>query len=385
MDWIYIGPMKKNGIHEYQWNLILRDDLSGMIKITPAKIPDTSVTVDALMEWRALFGVPKIMVSDMASYFVSTTMKEFAKKCNMQQHITTAYGHYNNGTIEVINKIYLALIRALLSELRWDKEYWPWLNRNIEHTINHKGQTRLNGNAPATVITGLKPDNPLDEIFRCPKMTQFSKNPVEKFQIQKKVEELQSALEKMHKEVSETSEKQRKQRRNTQKKYRREPNFGIGDYVLVGVPEPTKMVGRKLFLKWRGPYRITATEDNYVFEVENIIDHSKRWVHGDRIQLYAEDKLNVTDEIKKQFAHDNESYQVNDFIDCRLNPESGHLELLVEWKGFTKDDNSWEPLKSLLEDVPELVKRYAKKLKEEKSAYAEEVDDLVRSFSKKSN
>jgi len=39
----------------------------------------------------------------------------------------------------------------------------------------------------------------------------------------------------------------------------------------------------------------------------------------------------------------------------------------------------------MLEDVPELVKRYAKKLKEEKSAYAEEVDDLVRSFSKKSN
>ena len=50
-------------------------------------------------------------------------MREFAKRCNMQQHITTAYGHYNNGTIEVINKIYLALIRDLLSELRWDKEY----------------------------------------------------------------------------------------------------------------------------------------------------------------------------------------------------------------------------------------------------------------------
>jgi hypothetical protein len=43
MDWIYIWPVKKNGIHEYQWNLILRDDLSGIIKMTPSRQPDTSV------------------------------------------------------------------------------------------------------------------------------------------------------------------------------------------------------------------------------------------------------------------------------------------------------------------------------------------------------
>ena len=51
-------------------NLILRDDLSGMIKMTPAKQPETSVTVEALMEWRAQFGTPEILVSDMASYFL---------------------------------------------------------------------------------------------------------------------------------------------------------------------------------------------------------------------------------------------------------------------------------------------------------------------------
>src|SRR5690242_20302839 len=79
MDWIYISPAKKNGKHEYEWNLILRDDLSGVVKITPARVPDTEVTLEALMEWRALFGSPKILVYDMASYFVSTTMKRFAE------------------------------------------------------------------------------------------------------------------------------------------------------------------------------------------------------------------------------------------------------------------------------------------------------------------
>src|SRR5947208_4109449 len=104
---------------------MLRDDLSGLVRITPARVPDTEVTMEALMEWRAIFGCPKILVSDMASYFVSETMRKFALRCNMKQHVTVAYGHYSNGSIEVINKIYLQLMRALLSELRWDKQYWP--------------------------------------------------------------------------------------------------------------------------------------------------------------------------------------------------------------------------------------------------------------------
>ena len=78
MDWIYISPAKKDGKHEFEWNLMLRDDLSGVVKITPAKVPDSEITMEALMEWRAIFGCPKILVSDMASYFVSETMRKFA-------------------------------------------------------------------------------------------------------------------------------------------------------------------------------------------------------------------------------------------------------------------------------------------------------------------
>jgi hypothetical protein len=83
----------------------------------------------------------------------------------------------------------------------------------------------------------------------------------------------------MHKAATEASVRQRNQKK-LQKNYRRSPNFGKGDYVLVGVPEPAKMTGRKLFLKWRGPYQITDMKEDYVFEVENIIDHSRRMTMG---------------------------------------------------------------------------------------------------------
>ena len=75
----------------------------------------------------------------------------------MRQHITVAYGHYSNGSIEVINKIFLQLMRALLSELRWDKEFWPWLNANVEHTINHRPQERAGADHYHDRTAGRKP------------------------------------------------------------------------------------------------------------------------------------------------------------------------------------------------------------------------------------
>jgi hypothetical protein len=380
MDWIYISPAKKNGKHEFEWNIMLRDDLSGLVRITPARVPDTEVTMEALMEWRAIFGCPKILVSDMASYFVSETMRKFALRCNMKQHVTVAYGHYSNGSIEVINKIYLQLMRALLSELRWDKQYWPWLNSNVEHTINHRAQDRLNGLAPITVMTGLPAENPLEEIFRCP-YEEFGTVKMDKSHIRKSTEELQRALGEMHKAVTLTSQNLRKMKTGLRNMKRKEPNFSVGDFVLVGLPEPNKTAGQKLFLKWRGPYRIVGTEDHYIFEVENILDSTKKWVHGDRVRFYSDKGLNLTEEIRQQFAHDAERYQIETLKNVRKNPGTNELEILVSWKGFSDTEDSWEPLRNLFEDVRARVEAFASKLRKERNELAFEVTQFIKEIS----
>ena len=105
--------------------------------------------------------------------------------------------------------------------------------------------------------------------------------------------ELQRALSEMHKDVTLTSEKKRQLKAGLKNMKRKEPNFTVGDFVLVGHPEPSKSSGQKLFLKWTGPFRITNTESHYIFEVENIIDSSKKWVHGDRIRFYSDQSLNL--------------------------------------------------------------------------------------------
>ena len=299
----------------------------------------------------------------------------------MRQHITVAYGHYSNGSIEVINKIYLQIMRALLSELRWDKQYWPWLNRNIEHTINHRGQDRLNGLSSITVMTGLPAENPLDEIFKCP-FREFGTVQMDRLSIQEHIEELQQALSEMHKAVASTSEKLWKIETSLRNMKRKAPNFIVGDSVLIGLPEPTKTTGQKLFLKWKGPFRIVNADSNHIFEVENILDGSKRWVPGDKVRFYSDKNLLLTEEIKRQFAHDAERYQVQELKQSSKNTVTQEIEILVSWKGFSDDENSWEPLRNLYEDIRVQIEEYATRLRNERHELASEVAQFIKENSR---
>jgi hypothetical protein len=68
------------------------------------------------MDWRANFRTREVFESDQVSYFISETMKSFAKECGIEHKLSTAY--IQNGTVEVVNAAILALFRALISQLR---------------------------------------------------------------------------------------------------------------------------------------------------------------------------------------------------------------------------------------------------------------------------
>ena len=98
--------------------------------------------------------------------------------------------------------------------------------------------------------------------------------------------------------------------------------------------------------------------NGYVFDVENIITNEKRQVHADTLQFNEDSRLNVTEEIRTQFAFDNETFEIEKVIDMRMHNESGELQLLIQWKGFTQDENSWEPATSINADAPALVRLF---------------------------
>ena len=141
-DFLYI--QKASPANPNEWIFVIRDDFSGMVELIPCEVPNSEVATVELLRWRSRFGTSQIYVSDKGTYFMSALMKELSVRLNIQHHATMAYIHYNNGTVEVINRLVLRALRTMISELRWKKSEWHHLVPTVQHFLNHKPQRRLN-------------------------------------------------------------------------------------------------------------------------------------------------------------------------------------------------------------------------------------------------
>jgi hypothetical protein len=147
--------------------------------------------------------------------------------------------------------------------------------------------------------------------------------------------------------VADMTEQQRERHRKLASKNRLKVNFHIGDYVLIA-KNVTKS-NSKLYLTWKGPYHIVSSRQGYVFDVEDIITQEARTVHGERMKLYADSSLDVTEEIKLQKSFDDESFIIEKLLDIKDDL------CLIKWLGFSDAENSWEPIQVIMNDAPKLL------------------------------
>jgi hypothetical protein len=117
-------------------------------------------------------------------------------------------------------------------------------------------------------------------------------------------------------------------------------NFGVGDYVLVSIPDTPKQ--RKLTMRWHGSYKVVEARDMYVFNVEDIVTNERQKIHGSRLLLYADSQFNVIVDIQQQKQHDAQGglYSIESIVDVNEDTQ----EILIEWTGFPDEMNTWEPL-----------------------------------------
>ena len=165
--------------------------------------------------------------------------------------------------------------------------------------------------------------------------------------IEKSLSELSDHLTVIHHAVEDMTEQQRERHRKLASKTRQKVNFQVGDYVLIA-RNVTKS-NSKLYLTWKGPFHITSTRFGYVFDVADIITQETRTVHGERMKLYADSSLDITEAIKLQKSFDDESFIIEKILDVKDD------KCLIKWLGFTDVENSWEPMHVILSDAPKLL------------------------------
>ena len=147
-------------------------------------------------------------------------------------------------------------------------------------------------------------------------------------------------------------------------------DFRIGDFVLVAVPNRRNLT--KLDATWRGPYKVInyihtdvnerGDINNRVFELEHLVSKTKMEAHAMRIKFYSSQQLDQHTSIASLQSHisaqEAKSYDVEDIVSHKFDNDLLTIVLEIKWKGFTSEDNSFEPLFDIYSDTPLSVNKY---------------------------
>ena len=64
---------------------------------------------------------------------------------------------------------------------------------------------------------------------------------------------------------------------------------------------------------------------------------------------------------KAQAIKDDTTYEVEAILNKKYDKDLKSYIYLVKWKSFNHEHNTWEPARSLIEDVPDMIVDYNKK------------------------
>ncbi|KAH9108009.1 hypothetical protein AeMF1_016707, partial [Aphanomyces euteiches] len=356
-DWLSM-PTATNG---WQKILVVKDDMSGFVRLWPSETSDATATANGLLDWFTTFGYVHTWVSDSGSHFKNEVIDKLRKAAGAHHHFTTAYCPCANGTVEVVNRLILRAVKTLTSELKLRSTDWHLVLALVQGALNHMPRDRLNGVAPVTAFTGLPATTPLSAFV----------NPITKEVTDidwlddarlKHMVELHEAMNQLHRDLASTSAKKRRQaRERAKKKAVQLQKFSVGDFVLVG---HVTRHANKLTLHWRGPSKIVRVVTDYVMETQELVPpYDLSLHHACLLKMYFEGGRDVTEDLADHIAFGNEGFHVARLGSMRV--ENGEYQALVYWLGLDEDEASWEPVQCLYEDIPVVFRRWVNQSQDE--------------------
>ena len=247
-----------------------------------------------MLAWHSRFGAPRIWISDQGAHFKNDVLSQLSRRLKSRQVFSVAYSPWINGSVERVNRDLLQVLRALILEYKLSHHDWAYLLPMVQLSLNHSPVASLARKAPVELFTRLAPINPVQQLLS----VRGESSSLEPQHIQQALEKLQQSVQLMHRSVELVRERRTKANKQ-RKRYQLIPNFSVGDYVLRSrVDEKCQ---NKLLVTWVGPYRVVRA-DSHSFRVQHLITKDEIDVHPSRLKFYADDKLQVTEEILEHIA-----------------------------------------------------------------------------------
>lgn len=256
-------PTSRNG---YTHILTIQDLLTKFSLAIPLRQTTSVAVADAFVnELICVFGAPRVVLTDQGSNFISSLLKNVARRFKIKQVKTTAYRPQSNGSVERSHQVLWEYLKQFSKKDNWD-EYLR-LATFSSNTSIHEG-TRY---TPYELVFGKIAETPSGD----PSVTIDSNVTYSNY--------LTTLFNKLRdtQEIARTNLRSAKLRsKRYYDKKTRPREFKEGDFVyLLREPVKTKLDGQ-----YSGPYRIIQVLPNHNVKLE-ISRGRHRVVHSDKIKL----------------------------------------------------------------------------------------------------
>lgn len=296
-----------------------------------------------LKEIYRLHGLPKDIVTDRGPQFRSEFWRKLMLLLGVKTNLSSAFHPQSDGQTERVNQVLEQYLRCFVN---YNQDNWTELLPLAEFSYNNAKHSATQF-SPFFSIYGYHPNED-------PLAVQTSINckvpaVVNRF---KRLKEVHQQI-KLH--LLAAQEQAKKYANNSRIPHQ----FKVNDRVwLLSKNVSTSRPTSKLDYKRLGPYKIVKQINPVAFQLQ--LPRTVRLhpvFHVALLEPYHESKIpNRQNPPPPPInINDSDEFEVSEVLDSRI--KNGKLEYLVDWKGYTPDEQSWEPAENL-DNCQDLVKQF---------------------------
>jgi hypothetical protein len=121
--------------------------------------------VKALCEWFKRYGPVHLWVTDQGAHFKNRAVDWMQKAWGAEHHFVTAYCPWANGSVEVVNRVLLKVLKSMLSKRKYKTVEWTKVVAWVQASLNFSPSSRLGTCAAITAFLGLPAPSPVKKPF----------------------------------------------------------------------------------------------------------------------------------------------------------------------------------------------------------------------------
>ena len=268
-----IGPMKPTTDRGHRYILVLIDYATRYPEAIPLKSIEAEVVAEELMVMFTRLGIPKQILTDQGTQFMSNIMKELNRLLSIKPLVTTPYHAMCNGAVERFNGVLKSSLKKMCEERPrdWDRYICPLLfaYRDTPHAST--------GFTPFELIYGSNVRGPmtiLSELWT----EQYDEG--ETKSTYQYIIDLQERLETTCQLAKEEMQRSKDKYHVQYNKKARPRSYQEGDEVLLLLHTDSN----KLLMHWKGPFKIVKKCNKMNYQID--LGHRKQTFHINLLKKY---------------------------------------------------------------------------------------------------